>query len=131
MVKEVRWRYVIFHVHSPLILKLEDLKAALKRHMRAFLGTYGLSRSSFKLMTYDEESKLGILRCSHDSLETIRVALALLSTINGEPSSIHVMKVVGTYRKAKSRATQLAEKLKSYWAELEAGMKKPSQATEA
>jgi hypothetical protein len=41
------------------------------------------------------------------------------------------MKVSGTYKKAKLRVTRLAEKLKSHWAELEAGMKKPSQATEA
>ncbi|MCC6042072.1 MAG: Rpp14/Pop5 family protein [Candidatus Verstraetearchaeota archaeon] len=131
MVKEVRWRYVIFHVHSPLSLASEDLRAALRRHMKAFLGTYGLSRNPFKLMDYDEENKLGILKCAHESLEVIRAALALLSAINGEPSAIHVMKVSGTYKKAKSRAARLAEKLKSYWTELEAGMKKPSQATEA
>jgi RNase P/RNase MRP subunit POP5 len=131
MVKEVRWRYVIFHVHSPLSLKSEDLRAALKKHMRVFLGIYGLSRNLFKLMAYDEENKLGILKCAHESLEVIRAALALLSTIDGKPSAIHVMKVSGTYKKAKLRVTRLAEKLKSHWAELEAGMKKPSQATEA
>jgi len=131
MVKEVRWRYLIFHVHSPLSLKTEDLKVALKNHLRTFLGTYGLSKNPFRLMAYDEESKLGILKCPHRSLEVIKVALALLSTINGEPSAIHVVKVSGTLKKAKSKASQLAEKLKFRWNELEAGMKKPSQATEA
>ena len=131
MVREVRWRYLIFHVHSPLNLKSEDLKTALKKHMKSFLGVYGLSRNTFKLMTYDEENKLGILKCAQQSLEVIRAALALLSTINGEPSAIHVMKVSGTYKKARLRAFRLAERLKSHWAELEAGMKKPSQATEA
>jgi RNase P/RNase MRP subunit POP5 len=131
MVKEVRWRYVIFHVHSPLNLKVEDLRVTLKKHMRSFLGTYGLSKNPFKLMAYDEENKIGILKCSHTSLDIIRAALALLSAINDEPSAIHVMKVSGTYKNAKSIASRLTKKLKSYRAELEAGMKRPSQATEA
>jgi len=131
MVKEVRWRYVIFHVHSPLNLRVEDLRVTLKKHMRSFLGTYGLSKNPLKLMAYDEVNKVGILKCPHMSLEIIRAALALLSTINDEPLAIHVMKVSGTYKKAKLIASQLARKLKFHWAELEAGMKKPSQATEA
>ncbi len=131
MVKEVRWRYVIFHVHSPLDLKAEDLRAALKKHMRSFLGIYGLSKTPLNLMAYDEESKLGILRCAHVSLEIVRAALALFSAADDKPLAFHVMKVSGTYRKARSMASRLAEKLKSHWAELEAGMKKPSQATEA
>ncbi|MEM0232950.1 MAG: Rpp14/Pop5 family protein [Candidatus Nezhaarchaeales archaeon] len=130
MVKEVRWRYIIFHLHSPLSLKVEELNNVLKKHLRSFLGSYGLSKNPFKLIMYDEKSKLGILRCPHKSLEVISLGLALLSSIGGVSSAIHVARVTGTLKKARSITLELAEKLKSYWEELEVGMKKPSQATE-
>ncbi|MDH5815772.1 MAG: Rpp14/Pop5 family protein [Candidatus Nezhaarchaeota archaeon] len=130
MVKEVRWRYIVFHLHSPLSPKVEELDSVLRKHIKSFLGSYGLSKNPFKLIMYDEKSKLGILRCPHKSLEVIRLALALLHSIGGMPSAIHVAKVSGTLKKARSITLELAEKLKSYWEELEAGMKKPSQATE-
>ncbi|MHC1600759.1 MAG: Rpp14/Pop5 family protein [Candidatus Nezhaarchaeales archaeon] len=131
MVKDVRWRYLIFHLHTPSNPKPENIKSTLKKHLRTFLGIHGLSKSPFKLMIYDEQNKLGIIRCPHTSVIAMRAALALLNNIDGEPSSIHIVKSTGTFKKARTLAKEIAEKLKSHWGELEMGMKKPSQATES
>ncbi|MEM4576757.1 MAG: Rpp14/Pop5 family protein [Candidatus Nezhaarchaeales archaeon] len=130
MVKEVRWRYLIIHIHSPLNLKGEDLSDILRKHFRSFLGIYGLSKHPFKIVAYNELSKIGILKCPHNSLTMIRAAIALLSSTRDGPLAAHVVRVSGTLKKARSIANRFAEKLKSYLEELESGMKKPSQATE-
>jgi len=131
MVKDVRWRYLIFHLHTPSNPKTENVKNTLKRHLRSFLGIYGLSRAPLKFMMYDEVNKLGIIRCPHNTVVTIRAALALLNNVDGQSASIHIAKSTGTLRKARALVKEIAEKLKSYWSELEVGMKKPSQATES
>ncbi len=95
-----------------------------------FLGTLGMAKHSIMIMSYDEMQKLGVIRCSHDAVTLIRAALALLNNVNGEPASLHIMKSTGTFKKAKFLLKELSEKLKSHWSELEAGMKRPSQATE-
>ncbi|MDI9619931.1 MAG: Rpp14/Pop5 family protein [Candidatus Nezhaarchaeota archaeon] len=130
MVKRIRWRYLVLHVHAPLDLEARDLERSLRGHIRMFLGVYGLSRCPFKLVAYDREGKIGIVRCPHDSVEALRAALAFLSDIGGVPSSLHVVKSSGTIKKARKVVEGYVEKLKSHWALLELGMKKPSQATE-
>ncbi|RLF07913.1 MAG: hypothetical protein DRJ60_01600 [Thermoprotei archaeon] len=131
MVKDIRWRYLIFHLHTPSNPRIESIKNALKKHLRSFLGVQGLSRAPFKLIMYDEHNKLGIIRCPHNAVTIIRAALALLDSIDGESASIHIAKSTGTLKKARILTKEIAEKLKSYWSELEVGMKKPSQATES
>lgn len=130
MVRRIRWRYLIFHVHTPSNPKLEDVVNAMKKYLRAFLGIQGLSDVFFKLIMYDDNNKLGIIKCPHFSVMRIRAALALMRSINGMPSSMHIVRSTGTLKKAKALVNEISERLKSHWRELEVGMKKPSQATE-
>ena len=128
--KRVRWRYIIFHLHTTGSPSLEDVKKALKRSFRCLFGVYGLSLCQLKVISYDETSKLGVLKCPHKGVPMVRASIALLSDIAGNPSSIHVVAISGTLKRAMMRLNFASEKLKSHWREVEEGMKKPSQATE-
>ncbi|MHA1596644.1 MAG: Rpp14/Pop5 family protein [Candidatus Asgardarchaeia archaeon] len=76
MVRERR-RYIAFNVMGKKLNTREVVSNIIRTYIELF-GEYGLSRSSLRLISYDEEKGVGIIRCS---LDTLRKTEAVLSSI--------------------------------------------------
>ena len=66
-------------------------------------GETGLSETAPRLIGYNEKKSIGILRCSRDSLEKLRAAIAMISKIDEKPVGVYVKAVSGTSKRLKSK----------------------------
>jgi len=104
MVRVKRRRYLLFSVHpqgGPL--PAQSVKSAIFRSIVELFGLYGLSQADLKLIAYDEEGGRGLIRCSHTSLDKLRVALLAIREIEGRLTAIHTVTVSGTLKSIRDR----------------------------
>jgi RNase P/RNase MRP subunit POP5 len=108
MVKEVKSRYIAFEVivedGTPV-----DANAVFNSISRSILSLYGeveASRSGIWLTEYIPETRHGILRCTHKSLEKVQTAMAVVSKIDNCPTILHLLKTSGTIRSLRSAVNQ-------------------------
>jgi len=66
-------------------------------------GETGLSETAPRLIGYNEKKSIGILRCSRDSLEKMRAAIAMISKIDEKSVGAYVKAVSGTSKRLKSK----------------------------
>ncbi len=71
----------------------ETLKRILYSEALKFFGEFGLSYAAIKLVNYDREKKLGVIRCERAHLEHV---LGFLALINQE--RFRVLRSSGTIR---------------------------------
>lgn len=95
-----RKRYLIFLVNSPMTFSSSEVEEAIKRELERCFGERCLALSGIELISYDERTGIGVLRCYHAYLEYARAALALVSDIKGTPIALYTLKVTGTKKKA-------------------------------
>ncbi|MFH1327511.1 MAG: Rpp14/Pop5 family protein [Candidatus Bathyarchaeota archaeon] len=99
MVKFFKRRYLLFQLNSQSRKpSKDDVHRNLQDIMLHLFGAYGLSQMRMYLVSYDEEKGLGILSCSNTFLDRVRIALIFLSSLDGEPTFIQVMKTSGTIK---------------------------------
>lgn len=66
-------------------------------------GETGLSETAPRLIGYNEKKSIGILRCSRESLEKMRAAIAMISRIDEKSVGVYVKAVSGTSKRLKSK----------------------------
>ena len=93
----LRKRYILFSYSGPE-LDSERLKRALYAEALKFFGELGLSHAALKLIGYDPEKKLGIIRCERAHLDSVLGFLALLATLDGPDARLRALKSSGTIR---------------------------------
>jgi RNase P/RNase MRP subunit POP5 len=76
-------RYIAFKVKSAAQFDENELKHALYNEALKFFGEYGLSFVALKLISYDKEKGICVLRCSRDYYEEVLGFLALVNELNG------------------------------------------------
>ncbi len=97
-VKRARRRYLSFTVNSGGQAPQRDVHDAIQGSVQELYGVIGLSKIDPVLIEYDEASKAGIVRCSHDNLRKMRASLAYITRIGGAGASVTVKKVSGTIK---------------------------------
>ncbi len=75
----LRKRYVLFRLEGKS-MEEEELKRSLYAEALKFFGEFGLSQASLKLVSFDSEKKLGILRCSREHHQSVLGFLALIGS---------------------------------------------------
>ena len=83
-VRNVRRRYLVFHLNSNVDIGIKYLNKIFKNSISVLYGIKGLVDADLKLIEYKAESKTGILRCNHNFLKELRVALVLINEIDRE-----------------------------------------------
>ena len=98
-----RRRYLAFHVISEEKILLQDLINTIWHSLLNFLGETGTSKANIRIIkdTYDEKRQMGILRCSHDSVEGARAALALIQRIGDTRVVFRVLGISGSVKATK------------------------------
>jgi len=98
-----RNRYIVFEFISDSKFSREDITKAIWSSALEFLGDFGLSRISLKIIEWNTDSQRGILKVSHKSTDDIRAALTLVKEINRIPIIFHVFGISGTLKMARKK----------------------------
>jgi len=103
LVKEDRNRYIVFKIYSDNYISKEDLTRDIWRTLLAMYGEYGASKTNFWLIEYDENTKKGIIRCTHTTINMIRAVLTFITKIAETPVIVRTLGVSGTIKTAKEK----------------------------
>lgn len=98
MLKKIKRRYLALKIDSEEAFSSKEFMDAAWGALLKLYGEYGASLSGLKLIDYDEEERLAVVRAAHEKVEAVRAALASITKIQDKPAAIHVLKVSGTIR---------------------------------
>lgn len=94
-------RYIAFRVEGKASKR--SIEEAIISAVERLYGLHGLWRLEPRLIEFDEEKRIGIVRCNHRYLPWMRASLASITKIDGSPASLHVLRVSGTLRALRRR----------------------------
>jgi ribonuclease P/MRP protein subunit POP5 len=100
-----RERYLAFDVISEQNILMQDLINTIWHSILNFLGEAETSRARLKIIkdSYDEKNQMGILRCSHESVENVRASLALIQRIGDIRVVVRILGVSGSIKATKMK----------------------------
>jgi ribonuclease P/MRP protein subunit POP5 len=101
--KREKNRYLVYEVNSEKPVKGEDIGRAIWKTALDFLGELGVSRSSLRVVDFDEKKQKGIIKVNHTSVEEARMTLALVKEINKQKVALKTVGVSGILKKAKGK----------------------------
>jgi ribonuclease P/MRP protein subunit POP5 len=96
-------RYLLVKLLAEGTVSDNSLFQSVTESIVNLFGETGLSETAPRLIGYNEKKSIGILRCSRDSLEKLRAAIAMISRIDEEPVGVYVKAVSGTSKRLKSK----------------------------
>ncbi|MBU5575256.1 MAG: Rpp14/Pop5 family protein [Candidatus Aenigmatarchaeota archaeon] len=98
-------RYLAYQVISPKDIPLTDLYNAIWFSILNLLGEAGAAKANIWLGKdmWNDQKKIGIIKCSHVEVENVRAALTLINRIGDIPVIIHVLGISGTIRGARRK----------------------------
>ncbi len=102
--RALKRRYVLFELRGP-DLDEPALKRAIYAEALSFFGELGLSHAALKLVSYDNKTRRGILRCERDYLERALGFLALVSALGGAQARLVALESSGTLHGLVAEAT--------------------------
>jgi RNase P/RNase MRP subunit POP5 len=103
-VRGVRRRYLLFDVageHAPIEKAIWE---TIRDSILTLYGSKGLSLIDANLIEYNEETRNGIIRCTHDTERFLRASLASIMNISGSPVAFRVQRTSGTIKALRKKA---------------------------
>jgi ribonuclease P/MRP protein subunit POP5 len=100
-----RRRYIAYQVISEEKILLDDLMNTIWHSVLNFLGESGTSKTDIWIVkdTFDEKNQMGLIRCSHTSVEQVRTSLALIERIGDTRVVFKILGISGTIKAAKMK----------------------------
>jgi len=100
-----RRRYIAYQVISEDKILFSDLLNTMWHSILNFLGESGAAETDLMVLknVYEDKRQMGIIRCSHLSVEKVRAALALIQRIGDVRVVIKVLGVSGTVDATKKK----------------------------
>jgi len=89
-------RYLVLRITSEVAPSREKLLNEIENSLRRLFGEYGVVKASLRLIAYDAEKMIGIVRCAHLWVERFRAALALTTRIGEDRAVLFILKSAGT-----------------------------------
>jgi len=99
----MRRRYLGLALDSEQPVPREKFIDAAWAAITRLYGECGASKADLRLIDYDEEEGLAIVRTGHTEVEMVRAALATVTKIADKPAAVHVQRVSGTIRALKEK----------------------------
>lgn len=96
-----RRRYLVFRICCDAKLSRSEVESLISDGLRRFAGALGLAFSGLRLLDYDENSMIGILRFYHRERELVLSALNFITKSGRTPIAIYPVKISGTVKKAR------------------------------
>jgi len=103
-VRLVRRRYMLFKVTSEANPDEKTIWENLRDSVYMLYGAKGLSLVDPNLIEYNEKTKAGIVRCTHDTDRFLRASLATIVAISGSPAAIRVQRSSGTIKSLRRKS---------------------------
>ncbi len=97
-----RKRYIAYEMISEQEIE-KDVSNQVLENIRNTLGLFDSANAGILSVEYDEKRQEGILRTSHDSVNKVRTALALLQELDGHSVVPRVKGVSGNLKKARNK----------------------------
>jgi ribonuclease P/MRP protein subunit POP5 len=100
-----RRRYIAYQVISEEKFIFQDFVNSIWHSLLNLLGELGTSEADIWIArdTYDEKKQAGIIRCSHDKVEHVRVALSLIERIGDARVLVKVLGISGSIKATKMK----------------------------
>ena len=99
--KRIKRRYLALQIESKRSFQNRVLLNAIWESVTILYGEYGASLTNLSLINYDVEKKQAIIRTNLSSLPLIRSSLVTITSIAGNPVSLHVLSISGTIKALK------------------------------
>ncbi|MFX1398281.1 MAG: Rpp14/Pop5 family protein [Promethearchaeota archaeon] len=109
MVKRERQRYILFKliIIDPLAIDQNMILKAIWSSIWRYFGMKEANKIGLWLVEYNLEKAYGIIRCTHNTKESIISALTLISEINGKRIIFSPLKTSGTIKTINNFKVQL------------------------
>lgn len=105
-VRLVKRRYLLFKVTSEATPDEKMIWGQLRDSVCTLYGAKGLSLVDPNLIEYNEITKMGIIRCTHDTERFLRASLATIVDISGSPAALRVQRSSGTIKSLRRKSGQ-------------------------
>ena len=96
--KRTKRRYLALQVDSEGSHTPKEFIDAVWNAVTKLYGEYGASRTSLKLIDYDAEKKTAVIRTSLTTLGMLKAAVASITSIANNVTTVHVKAVSGTIK---------------------------------
>lgn len=98
-------RYIVFEVISEKPIEYSEFTKAVWFSCLSFLGELKTSELGFKVIRdlYNPQTQQGVIRCAHDAVEYVRVALIMIKKIGNINAIVRILGVTGTIAAAKRK----------------------------
>jgi RNase P/RNase MRP subunit POP5 len=103
-VRLVKRRYLLFKVTSEATPDEKTIWEHLRNSVYMLYGAKGFSLIDPNLIEYDEKTKAGIVRCTHDTDRFLRASLATIVAISGSPAALRVQRSSGTIKSLRRKS---------------------------
>lgn len=94
----MRRRYIAVRAVSEQAFTEKELYDAVWSSLIRLFGEFGASQAELALIKYNPKSRQAIFRCSHKTLELVKVAIVALTEISNEKAALHILRVSGTLK---------------------------------
>lgn len=96
-------RYIAFQIMGERKFKSREIKNAMWEAFLRVLGELGTAEAKPWFIKFDEKTQTGILRCDRKHVERVRLALTLMTQINGSNVIVKTLGVSGTIKRLKMK----------------------------
>jgi RNase P/RNase MRP subunit POP5 len=103
-VRETRRRYFLFTIASDGAPAERAVWEAIRDSIHNLYGSKGLSLVDPNLIEYNEETRNGIIRCTHDTERFLRASLASIVAVSGASAALRVTRASGTIKTLRKKA---------------------------
>lgn len=102
--KREKNRYIVFETISKREFGVDEISGAIWRSLFSLVGELGASRTAFRVVDWDRNLQIGILKVERNGLNSVRAALAMIKEVEREPAVFCVKSVSGILKKARLAA---------------------------
>ncbi|MHA1687348.1 MAG: Rpp14/Pop5 family protein [Candidatus Heimdallarchaeaceae archaeon] len=101
MVTIKRDRYIVYKIFSEKKCLLSDIKSIIWRTYQQLYGLVGSSDAGLYFEVFEEDKQMGLIRCTHTSLQNLLSVLSIISKCQDVELIIYPIYVTGLIKKAK------------------------------
>jgi RNase P/RNase MRP subunit POP5 len=103
-VRGIRRRYLLFNVSTESTPEEKVIWETLRDSILTLYGSKGLSLIDPNLIEYNDATRNGIVRCTHDTERFLRASLASIVNISGTPAAVRIQRTSGTIKALRKKA---------------------------
>ena len=102
--KRVKRRYLALQLESVASPSKKEFLDSMWNAVTKLYGEFGASQAGLKVLNYDEERKIAVVRVWLASLPSVRASLALITRLREKDAVVHVLAISGTIKSLREKS---------------------------